>query len=428
MTNSNKKQYWFYIDSYVHISMKNRDVLFYNTYSGKFLEYTANQNGDAILKLTRKLLSPKNLRVIRLTSEHLDNQTVSGFVRSIREYFMGDLIETRFSDSKPPQVVPTRPKIHVDVKNALKDPDVSFGNIEMIYMYEITIYLNDSCRQKCPECVSFYKQGVWCRKGKNGGHNLDIPLLKNLFHEITGSRLKTINITGGNILLYPYWEELYRLFNPLDCRVHFFINYLNIDDQLEPLKRVKEIDHQVRLLVHFPLEIDRFKQSYETLSGYGLKIKPVFFVQSDEEYSVLEEMLSTFPLESPVFLPYYNQKNLDFFKKNFFVNREDIEARKPGFRIIHGNSCINMDNFGKLVILPNGHVHANVMDPVLGILGNDSIYDIMFKEMKTGRSWFKLRKNSLPCKKCNFDLLCPPLSNYNRVIGQNNLCFIRENP
>ncbi len=430
MINRKDSEYWFYIDSFVHISVKSRDVLYYNIYSGKIVEFPAETNGDVVLKLTRRLLSPKNLRVIRLTSRDLDIPEVSNFIRIIRQHFMGDLMNVDFSDTKPFQPAPNRPKVHFDVKKVMEDPDQSPGKIMMAHVFEITLYLNDFCPQRCVECKGFYKQGIWCRKGapRSGnaeGNHLDISHLRNFFHDIEGCNLNKINITGGNVLLYPYMDELYHLLESVEFKVQFFIHYLNIDGNLEPLKQMKKNGYKIRLLANFPLGIDRFKKAAELLSVYGLNVQPVFFVQNDEEYSVLEELLSGFPMESPVFLPYYNKNNLDFFKENFFISREDIEARKPEQRVIHGNSKINMDNFGKITIFPNGKVHANVMDPALGTLGKDSIYDIVYRELTKGRSWFRLRKNVMPCRSCNFELLCPSLSNYNRVIGRNDLCTIR---
>jgi len=430
LINRKENEFWLYIDSFIHISVKNRDVLYYNIYSGKIVEFPAETNGDIVLKLTRRLLSPKNFRVIRLTSHDMEVPEVSNFIRIIRQHFMGDLIDVGFSDTKPFQPAPNRPKVHFDVKKVVSDPDQSPGKVMMAHVFEITLYLNGYCPQQCMECEGFFKQGIWCRKGVHrsgnvGGNNLDISHLKCFFHDIEGCSLNNINLTGGNVLLYAYMDELYRLLESVDFKVQFFIHYLNIGDNPEPLEQMKKSGCKVRLLVNFPLETDRFKKAVELLSGYGLSVQPVFFVQSDEEYSVLEELLSGYLMESPVFLPYFNNHNLDFFEKNFFISREDIEARKPEQRVIHGNSKINMDNFGKITIFSNGRVHANVMDPALGTLGKDSIYDIVYRELKTGRSWFRVRKNVSPCRSCNFELLCPSLSNYNRIIGRNDLCTIR---
>ncbi len=86
--------------------------------------------------------------------------------------------------------------------------------------------------------------------------------------------------------------------------------------------------------------------------------------------------------------------------------------------------AINSIYFGKLTVLADGRVYADLNAPSLGKLGRDSIYDILFKEMSGGSSWRRLRKNVMPCKGCHYEKLCPPLSNYQKVMGKNNLCHI----
>ncbi len=55
-----------------------------------------------------------------------------------------------------------------------------------------------------------------------------------------------------------------------------------------------------------------------------------------------------------------------------------------------------------------------------------TIHGRTYKEMYRGKSWRRIRKKVEPCKKCTFEALCPPLSNYEYALGANNLCHIRE--
>jgi len=72
----------------------------------------------------------------------------------------------------------------------------------------------------------------------------------------------------------------------------------------------------------------------------------------------------------------------------------------------------------------SGHILADVNASSLGILGKHSLYDIVLKEMSGGISWRKSRTKVMPCKRCTFEMLCPPITGYNTVIGKNNLCRI----
>ena len=46
------------------------------------------------------------------------------------------------------------------------------------------------------------------------------------------------------------------------------------------------------------------------------------------------------------------------------------------------------------------------------------------KELVNGSSWKKLRADIAPCSQCVLEKLCPPLSNYEYILKQNNLCCL----
>ena len=79
------KKYWFFIDSHVHISIKEENVLFYNTFSGEILEYSRE---PIVLKLTRQLKAHSNLRVIGLKMDDLQNPVIKDFIQQIRIHFI----------------------------------------------------------------------------------------------------------------------------------------------------------------------------------------------------------------------------------------------------------------------------------------------------------------------------------------------------
>jgi pseudo-rSAM protein len=86
---------------------------------------------------------------------------------------------------------------------------------------------------------------------------------------------------------------------------------------------------------------------------------------------------------------------------------------------------MNIYDFGKINIMPNGDAHANLNHPVLGNIYTDSIYEIVQKEIDEGKSWFNIR-NQAPCTDCVYQWLCPPPSNYEIAIGRPNLCHISK--
>jgi len=357
----------------------------------------------------------------------LEEPVIKDFIRIVREEQIGDIVDVDYSNMRPFLLKPRREKINVD-KRIYKKKIESTQKKVISHVSELTIYLNDECYQQCVECQQFFKQGVWCRKNnfakKKNQNLLNKNVISNLFKDMKGWGINCVNITGGNVLLYPYLEEMLYLIRGIPSAKRICVHYMNIEGNEKKLEIIKSANCSIHLLVHFPLQLERLKKTMTLLSKSGIPFQPRVFIKSDGEYLLMQKIFAGIDTMPPCFLPFYDGNNLAFFQENIFVGLEDIEEKKPTKKLIEGNNNINMDNYGKLTILQDGAVRANIWDPPLGYLDKGSIYDYVHKELCEGRSWYRLRKNVTPCRGCLFKLLCPPLSNYNRAIGKNNLCHI----
>jgi pseudo-rSAM protein len=149
-----------------------------------------------------------------------------------------------------------------------------------------------------------------------------------------------------------------------------------------------------------------------------------FVVEKEEDVEVIEGLIAGYSLKDMEFHPYFNGENLSFFKNNIFITRESLVEAKPSMRNIFANTNINFLNFRQLTVMSDRCVFANLNHSSIGRLGEDSIPDILKKELKMGKSWGRIRKNVIPCKSCAYNALCPPITNYEYVIGKYNLCNI----
>lgn len=412
------RQWWLCIETYVHISLKKRSLLLYNSLSGKALEYSGDEK---ILTLVKKLKSPRNLQVILLTEKELNDPVISQFVYDLRRHFMGDLIDTSYSEGKPIQMMPIT-KIHQDA-NFLKSKDErSVGEGLLDNLNQISLYINNECEQNCDICSKGYRQFPCCTIKNNGKGELDIENIKKLFDEISGRPPANLNILGGNIFAYSKFIELTGRINRLSPQIIYYCNYLNVNQKSRNLRFLNPGTSSLKILVHFPINEEKLKTALEIVKNSNLNSRFVFIVQSEEEFEKSSAVISSLGIDNPDFQPFFNGENLDFFMEGVFVSKEEILESKPKMNDIYTNSVLNSLNFGRLTVLSNGHIYANVNASRLGILGKDSIYDVLYKEMYHGKSWRRIRKNVEPCKGCTFQALCPPLSNYTYAIGRNNLC------
>jgi pseudo-rSAM protein len=380
-----------------------------------------------VIKRVKRWQSPKNLLVIRLTEKELSNPEVSQFVCDMRDHFMGDLVDTSLSKGKPLQMMPYL-KVQKDVEIIKKLPSTSVGELIMKYLVEISLYINSTCCLDCDICGSAYKQFLCCTRTKYGKEELDILSLKDLFQQLKGVPLDRVNILGGDIFKFSKLEQLLELLKRpgQSFKKVFYIHYLNLFHREENLALFPADTFFFNLLVTFPVRENQWKKALELLDALGMSVQFFFIISSEAEVSDAEELISLYHLDNYSFFPFFNGRNREFFEQNVFLDREDLREARPTFKEILARQCVNPLHFGTLTVLSNGHIHANVNAPRLGILGSNSIYEVVYREMDRGNSWRRIRKKVEPCKRCTFEALCPPLSNYEYALGRNNLCHIRD--
>ena len=220
-----KKSYWFVLEPYVHIKMKKDNLLLYNTLNGKAIE---SKNQESINRLVKRLISKKNLLVTKLTNKDLENSEIAEFVENIRENFMGDLLDSAWSEKKPVQMPPIL-NIQKDVQKLKKNAPQLIGENVMNYLSEISLFINGTCSQECSMCKQAYRQFMWCTKTQTSQHHeLDLHSITTFLHGITRRRLSKLNIIGGDIFKYSQFSDLVLMLNKIPIRKAYWIHYLNL--------------------------------------------------------------------------------------------------------------------------------------------------------------------------------------------------------
>lgn len=418
-----QKAYWFSIETYVHISIKKDSLLLYNSLNGKALEYPGEPHRK-ILNLVKRLQSSKNLQVIRLKEKDLQDPIISQFVKDMRTYFMGDLLDTACSRGKPVQMMPIV-TIQREIKKLKKDMGRSVGEDMMEYLTEIFLYINNRCEQYCDICTSAYKQFPCCTAAKNRKGEMAVENIKLLVEELTGTSTTNLNILGGNIFRHSKFAEFTEMINRLPGVKTFYCHYLNIceEESKTKLKLLDLTSSRLKIPVTPPIDEEKLNAVMDMVRDANLNSIFIFVIQNKVEFEKAETAIAALGVDNYDYQPFYNGKNLMVFKENIFMDKEEILGARPSLKDIYQNSWVNNLNFGRLTILNNGHIYANINASRLGILGKDSLYDVLYREMYHGKSWRRTRKNVVPCKGCTFQALCPPITNYSFAIGRNDLCF-----
>jgi pseudo-rSAM protein len=97
-----------------------------------------------------------------------------------------------------------------------------------------------------------------------------------------------------------------------------------------------------------------------------LPIEYVFDVSSDEDIQQVEQLIEQFRIEKYRLNPVYTGNNIRFFEENVFLTKEDILSTSMSIKDFFARQAMNIYDYGKINIMPNGDAYANVNHPVLG--------------------------------------------------------------
>jgi pseudo-rSAM protein len=418
--------YWLWIEPYVHISVKGNSALLYNTLSGKKLEYF---DQPETIRLLKKLLRKENLLVVPMKEKERCNPPISNFVEDIKEHFMGDTERVEFSKGKPIQIKPL-PNVQSDVKKAMRDP-TSAGKSILTYLSELTIYINDysigSREMHNGFSPLLHKQLLFPFVDKKSpGKNLPLEVFIKMISELSNSGLQLINIIGGNILDYPAFEPLCDFLRSIPQLKRYHLHYIDGINSPEGLKIILEDSGRVNLWGTFPLEEATFSQA-ALLARENENLKFTFAIGNESEIGKSEGLVRKHRLKNFSMQPFYNGRNLDFFRECVFIQKEDIAESRPTQREITARMTVNENFFGKLTVKSNGDIYSNLNSPKLGNIYRSLIPDAIYKELYSRKDWLRCRPSVLPCRQCLYHALCPSISNYELILRRNNLCTVLDN-
>ncbi|MCC8134237.1 MAG: TIGR04150 pseudo-rSAM protein [Tannerellaceae bacterium] len=192
-----------------------------------------------------------------------------------------------------------------------------------------------------------------------------------------------------------------------------------------PLERAFKTEFSYIISVRFPIDRQQWDTSIQLLQNQRLPFEYTFEISSDNDYQQAKELIEECGIEKYQLKPVYTGDNIHFFEENVFLSKKDILSSPISIKDIFANQSMNIYDFGKINIMPNGDVYANVNHPVLGTIYTSSILEMVHKEIDEGRSWLNVRTQA-PCDNCLYQWLCPSPSDYEIAIGRPNLCHVKK--
>jgi pseudo-rSAM protein len=403
-------QYKFYIHPFVYFSKADDKILLYNTNTGEYIE-----NSFPICKqLITDIYEPKNLGIIDLVAKYLEDTDAIEFINEIIEKDFGKRIEVKPNMPKLINLLPIL-NLQDDIDRLREDEEHNVGEKSLQYLNELNIYLNNVCHLNCLYCDLYSKQIKSCNKEKNNTY-IQADKIKEILDSLEYAPLKRVNFLGGNIFDYPFLKELTESIKGYDFDFHYWVhikNLRNID---------LEIDSHKDILIDFPIDIELVKQSIKNYKE-NKKVIYHFLIENDSQYEETNAIIKATEIANYQIVPVYTGANISFFENNIYLEKKDIFASPISHRIIFCNQKLNSNHFGKLYVLADGSVKANMNTSTLGNIYKNSLLDIISTELNQNTAWRVIR-NETPCNQCLYQYLCPPPSNYEVAIGKPNLCHV----
>lgn len=405
------KKFWFYIEPYVLFFKKGEKALFYNT-----LDYTILK-----IKITPELLEImeklEENKCILLEESVLLQPAISTFLEQLRTHYLGDKIIATAASVRPALFQPIINNQR-EFRRVTKNESVKTDTWVMDYLEELYIGLNGVVEEKFPEC---YKQTLYFIKSD---YCLQTSALLSFLENVPDLQINQINLFGGDVLSHPDFNTILRFLRSKTHRIHLFYRY----DYWKPEYNIPFKEENYSLTIIVPLweyEEELFNKKKLSFEKSNIAPKWVFLVHTEAEYTKAIRLVSDFSHTAVKVIPVYTGDNLEFFKAYVFTEETDLTKFQLNKREIYTRQKFNPRDFGRLSILPDGKIYANVNFDNLGEIYTDHIQTILYKELQEGQSWLRIRDKA-PCRDCVYQWLCPPPSNYEIALGKYNLCHLSE--
>jgi len=364
---------------------------------------------ERILEICNELLCPSNLNSTIITSEDFSNINTLNWINTlVNIHNLGVL--SRGDNKKPVSLKPIL-KLLNDADFYKYEHSNGVGGSIIKNIHELHFYIN----------FSFFGNDIYFRQlpfPLRNGPSLGIDKILQFTQYCQNPFLLNVNLIG-NLFTYPDYKELVEKIAGVVKHVTIKITYTDFASHKEELSEQTWPQN-----ISFNVLSDSIPSELIGLQELNVSIFVVFLVFSEDGYNLINDLINDKPVyRDALIVPVYNGENISFFEDNIYTSREDMDEIKLTKREIFIHQALNSNDFGKLIILPDGNVYANVNFEPYGNI-DDSPYSIVYKEITKGKSWLRIR-NQEPCSNCIYQWLCPSPSNYELAIGKPNLCHIK---
>jgi hypothetical protein len=148
-----EKRYWLIVDPHCYLSARGSAVLLYNSLSGRAL---FSFDAPRLAELVGPWMSGGRAPVLELSGKELvEDSEVRGFVETLRDELLADVVEAPPSSRAPFQFPPIAGQQQTFLDEAEQCPPECA-------VLGLSIYLNGECGRQCGFCTTAFRQFRCC--------------------------------------------------------------------------------------------------------------------------------------------------------------------------------------------------------------------------------------------------------------------------
>lgn len=401
---------WIFLEPYSFIFEGKQGYIIYNTLNGNIVN---SYNSKTVKDLIRRIKQSDKYGVA-LEEKILKDNDVLQFIEDVRETFSGDLIAVKGIGNEPFVFKPILDLLNNPFRNE-ENKENPFDKEEVVkYLHEVTLFLGCKCIHNCEQCSTIYKQTTFCTNFL-GDAILTKSDYENLFIHLATIGLKKIKLIVNNIDLSSV-IEIISLMNLYELYPDFYINYKNFNANDFCFLCSKSKIGGLYILVNEQLPKD-IRDIPQTANW-------IFSVDSEDMLLKTNSFIETEKICARM-VPVYTKTNVPFFENFVYTTFDDLKSQILNKQAIFARQILNETMFGKLSIMPDGTVFANVNKKPLGNIKMNSLNELIHKELLGQESWLFTRNNG-QCSNCVYKYLCPTPSSYEFFIEKLDLCNIER--
>ena len=403
------KRYWLVLFPDTFLWIKNSDGIIYNSKNFKHFTF---RSSEAIHELYDSLSDLDSLYSVELTESLLFNKQIKQWVDQIIDIDAGCLIEQNGENKKPISYYPFL-SIQKGFKHIKWEHELNIGGKIINNLHELVFYVNGSMNGSDEN----FRQAYYPLKTNV---SLDFNLIRSFIEQCNNEMLTQITFIG-NPFNYSSFNLLQEWLLSNNHIVQFVMLVEDIEKDISKFESLNSDKIRVTGIVNNYSAFTKQSKLYQHIAE---NVSFVFYIKSVNEVESVSSIMEELGIKNYTVVPFYDGTNKKFFEENVYMTKDEFDAIKLSKREIYSNMTLNTYYFGKLTIMPDGKIFSNVNNTPLGALG-DPIYDMIYKEMTEGETWFGIR-DTKSCRDCIYQWLCPSPSNYELAIGKPNLCHISE--